>query len=127
MERLQSQSFTSREKQGSVAQFRAYPYSSRGGLRVAAIGTSQVRTKANGQRQGQGSVSYKLQHLSSQQPSHRGAAVAAVVASLQSPVVVLRLHDRAPTSDHGLRTASHSQRRQTTAGSISAGPVIILE
>ena len=69
MERLQSQSFTSREKQGSVAQFRAYryPYSSRGGLRVAAIGTSQVRTKANGQRQGQGSVtvSYKLQHLSS--------------------------------------------------------------
>jgi hypothetical protein len=35
------------------------------------------------------------------------AAVAAVAASLQSPVVVLRLHDRPPTSDHGLRAASH--------------------
>jgi hypothetical protein len=59
MERLRSQSFTSREKQGALAQFRAY--SSRGGVRAAAIGTSQVRTKANGQQQGQGSVSYKLQ------------------------------------------------------------------
>jgi hypothetical protein len=67
------------------------------------------------------------EHLGPEQPSHRGAAVAAVAASLQSPVVVLRLHDRAPTSDHGLRTASHNQTRQTTAGSISVGPVIILE